>query len=404
MDLVVFENEGEIDVRSICTFGVSVKESDNPIGFFGTGLKYAIAIMLRTGHRVTIQSGLTAHAFDIKGILIRGKEFDVVTRNGEEMPFTTELGKTWELWQAFREAYCNCLDEGGMVRLRHEMPAPRSGTTRLIIDGDAFLECYAERGKIVLDIPEDKLLGEIHGVQVFNQPSPFMYYRRIRVASLEEPSLLTYNILSQIQLTEDRTAKYDHELSARIPPAISGLRNKAALRAVLTAEKAYESHVNFGLLDYYPQYVSSEFNEVLGMEYNLNNDKLNGSAAEFWSKKIQKDVRKNYEKVDPAEVEAKQLTRCQVICRRLFPDFDDYALMVVKDLGQNTMALADANIRTMVISQRAFAMGTKYLLSTMIEEYAHLKTGYKDHTRELQTWLFDTICTVTENHILKEPI
>jgi hypothetical protein len=48
--IVVFENPGEIDAAAIRTFGVSVKEGENPIGFFGTGLKYAIAILLRTGH------------------------------------------------------------------------------------------------------------------------------------------------------------------------------------------------------------------------------------------------------------------------------------------------------------------------------------------------------------------
>ena len=36
---VVFENQGLVDVRAIKTFGVSVKENENQMGFFGTGLK-----------------------------------------------------------------------------------------------------------------------------------------------------------------------------------------------------------------------------------------------------------------------------------------------------------------------------------------------------------------------------
>lgn len=35
MSYVVFENAGEIDARSIKTFGVSVKEGENPIGLKG---------------------------------------------------------------------------------------------------------------------------------------------------------------------------------------------------------------------------------------------------------------------------------------------------------------------------------------------------------------------------------
>lgn len=52
---VIFENPGEIDPRMISTFGVNVKENDSAIGFFGTGLKYAIAILLRNHHRISIQ-------------------------------------------------------------------------------------------------------------------------------------------------------------------------------------------------------------------------------------------------------------------------------------------------------------------------------------------------------------
>jgi hypothetical protein len=62
---------GEIDAASIRTFGVSVKEGENPIGFFGTGLKYALAILLRTGHKVTIQSGTSKHRFALKDVKIR---------------------------------------------------------------------------------------------------------------------------------------------------------------------------------------------------------------------------------------------------------------------------------------------------------------------------------------------
>lgn len=41
--MLTFHNPGELDPRLITTFGVSIKESTNPIGYFGTGLKYALA-------------------------------------------------------------------------------------------------------------------------------------------------------------------------------------------------------------------------------------------------------------------------------------------------------------------------------------------------------------------------
>ena len=46
---IIFTNQGEIDIRAVTTFGVSVKNDNSAIGMFGTGLKYAIAIILRHG-------------------------------------------------------------------------------------------------------------------------------------------------------------------------------------------------------------------------------------------------------------------------------------------------------------------------------------------------------------------
>jgi hypothetical protein len=147
---VIFENDGEIDAAAIRTFGVSVKQGDNPIGFFGTGLKYALAILLRTGHSVAIQSGLEKHRFALKDVTIRGETFQVVTMNRRELGFTTQVGKTWELWMAYRELYCNCKDEGGSVFIADQPRKPVSGKTRIIVGGDDFLAEHDRRSTFIL--------------------------------------------------------------------------------------------------------------------------------------------------------------------------------------------------------------------------------------------------------------
>ena len=95
--MIVFENKGELDIRAIKTFGVNSK--DNPasaIGYFGTGLKYALAILLRAKHVVTIITGGKKYTFGVVTSKIRNYSFDIVTMNGEELGFTTELGKDWD--------------------------------------------------------------------------------------------------------------------------------------------------------------------------------------------------------------------------------------------------------------------------------------------------------------------
>jgi hypothetical protein len=56
-------NAGLIPMEAVTTMGVSAKEGENPIGFFGTGLKYAIASLLRTSHKITIWRGLDRYDF-----------------------------------------------------------------------------------------------------------------------------------------------------------------------------------------------------------------------------------------------------------------------------------------------------------------------------------------------------
>jgi hypothetical protein len=43
--MLFFCTPGLIDLEAVFTFGVHAKETENPIGYFGTGLKYAIVTL-----------------------------------------------------------------------------------------------------------------------------------------------------------------------------------------------------------------------------------------------------------------------------------------------------------------------------------------------------------------------
>ncbi len=404
MGYVVFENDGEIDPRSISTFGVSVKENENPIGYFGTGLKYAISILLRNNHSVSVYAGDQAHEFALKEVTIRGKAFNLITMNGVELPITTELGKNWDIWQAFREIYCNCMDENGTTSHTYLKPSPKPGKTLFVIKGHEFKKAFDDRNNIVLSL--DKSMNLVGGgVEVYDQPSKFLYYRSVRVLTLSHPALFTYNIIDDLELTEDRTIKYESAAVDKLPRALARLKDKALIRkAILSHPEAFESGFNFDRLCHWMEIVSDEFKETIEYEYNLNNDKMNRTAISLHKHIVNKAASKNYQPIELTLIEKLQADKCVRLAKQLYEDFSDYQILYVKTLGQNTMALADQNERRMIISRNCFERGTKYLLATMLEEYAHLKTGHGDHTRELQTWLFDNICSLAEVHVFKEPI
>jgi len=62
-NIVNFCNNGEIGPRMWNTFGVSVKTTEESIGQFSTGLKYAIAVMVRNGRSLKIVSAGNDYVF-----------------------------------------------------------------------------------------------------------------------------------------------------------------------------------------------------------------------------------------------------------------------------------------------------------------------------------------------------
>lgn len=392
--MIIFENPGEIDVRSISTFGVSVKEGSNPIGFFGTGLKYAIAVLLRMGHEVTIQSGRKVVRFGISNEDVRGQDFDFVTMatDGSEpapIGFTTQLGKQWELWMAYREIACNCKDEGGHGFHATTEPAPMAGTTRVIVAGDAF-EGVFDNGHlyILTDEPAMKLgMVEVRGRQGHD-----LFYRGVRVMQTNRRGLYTYNLLSQISLTEDRTVKSEWDVYGKIAKAWLQCDDIRALNAVLSAGDDFlEAHLDFHGWGVTP---SPEFVQAVGNILSDRRLKVNESAMKVWKDSTRQEFTPR--EITLTKVQSMTLQKALDFCDRIgFQIRDSYPIKIVESLGEGGLGLAED--KTIFIAERVFHLGgTKQLASTLIEEYVHLRHGYADMTRELQSFLFDKLVSMGE--------
>lgn len=393
--MIVFTNPGVIDVRSITTFGVSVKEGENPIGFFGTGLKYAIAVLLRTGHGVTIMAGDDTFVFGARSEEIRGKDFDIVTLaiNGgvaQAIGFTTELGKQWKVWMAYREIACNCTDEGGTVRATDQVAHDRAGTT-VVVAGSEFEDVYRRRGEFILQDKPDCVVGEI---EVRRYAGSGFYYRGVLVHHWNEPAQFTYNCRSTLELTEDRTLKDAFLTKAKIAEAFLKCGDEQLLRDVLSAKE----NTLEGTLDYHGWWFSKSpgatFLRVIG-EAVAGGDitNINATALRVWREVTSLKIRPR--EVTLTAVQEKALERALAFCSRIrFPIRDAYPIRVAESLGDGTLGLAFDG--TIFIAERVFDQGTKQLAATLIEEYLHLRHKLKDESRELQTYLFDRIVSLGE--------
>lgn len=249
--MITFHNPTVLDLRLITTFGVNVKPaSQNPIGHFGTGLKYVIAVLLRTGHEIVLETGRHEaefrFEFKLRSQTIRGKEFGIVLmvnhREEKELAFTTELGKNWEVWMAFRELYSNALDEGGGVV---SGPGPEA-ETRLHVSGLGIEEVYANRADYFLDTGVSAPRWRLENVHIHDRPSSAIFMRGIRVLTLQKPSLFTYDLQIPMTLTEDRQLQSTWDLRWTLSSAIAGATDPRLLQRCLRAKKdSYESEFTY---------------------------------------------------------------------------------------------------------------------------------------------------------------
>lgn len=128
-------NAGEIEPEAFTLMGASTKRGDEEmIGRFGSGLKYAICFLIRSGIEFKVFSGKQEIVFDSVTKNFRGKKFDAITVNGEMTSLTTDMGPDWTFWQAMREIVCNAIDEGSWNRMKEEgWPEPTEGLTQFSI-------------------------------------------------------------------------------------------------------------------------------------------------------------------------------------------------------------------------------------------------------------------------------
>jgi len=395
MTILCFSNPGEIDRRLITTMGVNVKDGASPIGFFGTGLKYSIAVWLRLGCQVKIQSGLTEFEFATVRQSIRGKEFEFITMleipPGEALPrefelgFTTELGKAWEPWMAYRELWSNAKDEGGTDLLVNVAPVAKPGHTRILVSGQPAVDEFGLKGKWLVQGTPDIVLPCL---EIRRRPSEYIYYQGIRVTKLGAPSMFTYNIVRQsLTLTEDRTLDEDRAKWFVFRQIAQDCKDLDLLRQVVTPEpNTTEENVNWVYTWAAP---SADLVEVL--------HRVRDESLTTVNKTVFRAFQTQMGPIDPEPVQTSPEAGAKLISAMMFLARLGYAItqdiVIVKSLGERptSVALGAAFQGKILLPLAVFDREVKFLAAVILEEYLHLAHGLVDETRTMQTFLLEEI-------------
>lgn len=379
-------NNGYFDVRAMLTFGVSAKTSDTAIGYFGTGFKYAVAIILRLGGSIKVTSAGEETIFEARKETIRDQEFNIVYVNGREAGFTTRLGINWQPWMAFRELYCNASDEHGVTSDQKS-----EYETVVEVNCKEIADAFRSKSDYFLSGNPSHTGSQ---AEIYDCKKPFIFYKGVAVKQADPNAIFTYNITSNIDLTEDRTCKSDYQLMWPIRKAMQSLTNHAMLRKIVRSGDHWEAKIGFDA----DWETSDDFflvcNELMATDIGVcesarllakTKEAKKGEWPEFYLSKVQ----------------MMQLQKAISFLSKIDVDINRFPIKCVTGLGEGVMGRALNGV--IYLSEIPFNMGTKQVASTLLEEWVHNKTGAADFDRVMQSWLFDKILSLGEN-INGEPI
>ena len=393
--MIVFTTPGLIDIRAVTTMGVNAKETADAIGQFGTGLKYAIACILRWGGEIVIWRGLEQFAFSAVKASIRNKSFSIVHMNDTPLGFVTDYGKSWEPWQVYRELWSNTRDEKGTI----EKISSRDGMalhhdqTCIVVSCPEIDEAHRRRDQFLLLDSRTPIFSsplcdvyDTHGDPTANA----VFYQGIRVYK-NLSQLYTYNIKHKVDLTEDRTLKHYWEADYACIAAVSALcqgplaHKVIAERILLAPNDTFERQVCYGLSGLWEP-LSAEFFALCEQLYRRELARLNHTVVELVR---QRRPELSIDQFLPSEFQQAMLARAIEFSRAIGFAVDEYPIVCVERMGSSILGLA-LN-KTIYISRAAFELGTKGELAILIaaaqfngidRSELTILTGYKRSSRD----------------------
>ena len=408
---VLFENDGEIPVNAFKLLGASSKRGDtSKIGFYGTGLKYAIVLMLREGIPFTVYSGLSEIKISKRATSFLDQKIDVMTVNNEKTSITLDAGIDWEPWFAVREIYSNTIDEGGSTKVG-ATPEAMAGKTRIYVDySHEKLKDIFDNWNDYFTTSRTVLEKMAHGNILPKLPSnPYytVFRKGIRAYSNKSHSLYDYD-LDLLEINESRVAKYSWQTEERA--------SKLLAKAGLDTIKAFMHLGSHTTTREYVEWQSSFWEYTGAMfskdwltaidgrklvpydnagRYDLSEatlvlpDKLLKRLKECFGRAVHVVGEDDEPYTIAEDVDMGKINASMDLLQSAGLTFNR-SLVHVADFSDNSI-LGTVDKGKVILSTRLLGDMSNQLDETLLEEVTHMKTGHGDCTRSMQDYLFRTI-------------
>jgi hypothetical protein len=429
---ILIQNDGEIESNSFELIGASTKRGDSTkIGFFGSGLKYSIAYMMRKGIGFRIFSGEKEMIFTTKRETLKDQEFERICINGNETSFTTTMGPTWtQDWFVLREIYCNAIDEQNCQLVKStDTVNPSSGKTRIYIEITEPLcdvsnnwDAYFADERTPLFTSEDMytcFLGHEDNsitrqqVSVYPKTEGVLFRKGIRVYSNKK---LLYDYGCEgININEDRTAKNPSGIHYGIYNMAASLVNEGYVKSILRsaqddekAEEYFALQISDNSNYWSTNWVQFSKEHLLVVKEHSGKyaDEISSSKKELFlipysfAKEMKKYVPdvvllgmgKVVDGVVSSEVELTPKMNFllkEVVASLKEMKYDvSFEIKVVEFEDEDIMGRANLKDREILIASSTFDKGRREIALVLMEETEHIISQKGDETRSFQNHIF----------------
>jgi len=432
---ILIQNEGEIESNSFELIGASTKRSEHgKIGFFGSGLKYSIAYMMRNKIEFKVFSGMAELVFSTMPETLKDQTFERICINDKPTSYTVTMGPTWtEDWFVLREIYCNAVDESGCQLMKNiENISPLIGHTRIYIETTAKLnevvnnwDAYFADERTPLFVANNVYtcyLGnnDINGqstqnVSVYEKTNGTMFRKNIRCYTNE---FLEYDYgFDFVSVNEDRTANNIGGLEYCFCNLMGSFANERYVSTVLRSGKQEHTSREYRALKSNSvdkkcseQWVdfSKKFMLVVEEVSGRFTDQIQKTNKEvlyipqYFAKRLKKDLPDisifgiGGVVGDSAMEEITPTPKMEFLLKDVLKSLEEmryivrYDISIVHFTETHILGQADINAKQIYLSDTVFDKGKREIAMTIMEENEHIISECKDETREFQNHLFSS--------------
>lgn len=424
MKYLAIRNNGVLDIRLVSLMGGTTKSKDKyKIGQFGTGLKYFLAFCVRNNIDFKIFCGEKQVVVTVEQETIKNEIFEIICIDGIRSSITSRMGEDWEAWMIIREIWCNALDEGGSKKFITTDVSGLADTTTI------FIQATPEITSVMSDWNKYFIHDQ---APIFSSPEfciypggkSFRLYKKgvliheLDLTTSEEFSIFSYDI-ADAEINELR--EFKGSVAQSVAKCLSCC-NVSTAKTFLEniSQSAYDANID---LSWYLSW-SSDWEKAIGdrklIHFSAEKRMLENGRQIDYEKTIVvpkslytvlstqfPDVRglysssgsKDFVPTDNPEL-LKRLHEAVETLRRagvyIHPE-----LHFKTGYFDSSNVLADVNLQTKLccVSNKLMDLSMFDVITTVLEENAHIHTGYRDETRMFQQYFIDLYTkTLLEKH------